>query len=109
MSRERFRLPIFAIHTPLLWTGSVWSTGKIAMRSPIFPTGALPRRAALAAVTARYRESGWPAERSGAAITGPYSAQSAGPAPWHLYRCTIHTAVGVGTAEPYGATRWRFA
>ncbi|MBP2193998.1 hypothetical protein BJ987_006899 [Nocardia goodfellowii] len=79
------------------------------MRSPIFPTGALPRRAALAAVTARYRESGWPAERSGAAITGPYSAQSAGPAPWHLYRCTIHTAVGVGTAEPYGATRWRFA
>jgi hypothetical protein len=24
-------------------------------------------------------------------------------------RFTAHTAVGVATAEPYGATRWRFA
>nr|MBA3644450.1 pyridoxamine 5'-phosphate oxidase family protein [Chloroflexia bacterium] len=38
----------------------------------------------------------------------PYSAPSAGPPPWHLYRFTLHTAFGVATAEPSGATRWRF-
>lgn len=38
----------------------------------------------------------------------PLSAPSAGPPPWHLYRVTIHSAVGVAGAEPYGATRWRF-
>ncbi|WP_433561946.1 pyridoxamine 5'-phosphate oxidase family protein [Nocardia sp. CA-151230] len=60
-------------------------------------------------VTAVYRAGGWPAERSGDAITAPYSAQSAGPAPWHLYRLTIHTAVGVALTDPHGATRWHFA
>jgi len=29
--------------------------------------------------------------------------------PWNLYRLTLHTAVGVATAEPHGATRWDFA
>ena len=43
------------------------------------------------------------------AFTAPYSAQSAGPPPWYLYRFTFHTGFGVTTAEPYGATRWRFA
>lgn len=28
--------------------------------------------------------------------------------PWHLYRFVFHTAFGVATAEPNGATRWRF-
>ena len=60
-------------------------------------------------VAAVYRTSGWPAEVEGAALTAPYSAPSAGPAPWYLYRLTLHTAVGVATAEPYGATRWDFA
>ncbi len=59
-------------------------------------------------VAARYREIGWPAEVVGDAYTAPYSAQSAGPPPWHLYRFTFHTAYGVATAEPYAATRWRF-
>lgn len=27
---------------------------------------------------------------------------------WHLYRFALHIAFGVATAEPYGATRWRF-
>jgi hypothetical protein len=40
--------------------------------------------------------------------TAPFSAPSAGPPPWHLYRFKLHTAFGVATAEPYGATRWRF-
>jgi len=44
-----------------------------------------------------------------AALTAPYSAPSAGPAPWHLYRLRFHTVYGVATAEPYGATRWRFS
>jgi hypothetical protein len=26
----------------------------------------------------------------------------------YLYRFTFHTAVGNATAEPHGATRWRF-
>lgn len=62
----------------------------------------------LEAVAALYRAGGWPAEVAGDAITAPYSAPSAGPAPWQLYRFTFHTAIGVATAEPYGATRWRF-
>src|SRR5207244_1165810 len=45
----------------------------------------------------------------GRAHSAAYSAPSAGPAPWHVYRLTLHTAVGVATAEPHGATRWDFA
>lgn len=55
-----------------------------------------------------YGEGGWPAEVEGEAFTAPFSAPSAGPPPWQLYRFTFHTAFGVATAEPYGATRWRF-
>ena len=59
-------------------------------------------------LAAVYRTGGWPASAEGDALTAPYSAPSAGPAPWYLYRLTLHTAVGVATAEPYGATRWDF-
>jgi hypothetical protein len=55
-----------------------------------------------------YRAGGWPAEVENDALTAPFSAPSAGPPPWHLYRFTFHTAFGVATAEPHGATRWRF-
>ncbi|MFC5184625.1 pyridoxamine 5'-phosphate oxidase family protein [Actinomadura harenae] len=65
--------------------------------------------AEIARVADIYAAGGWPAERDGDAITAPYSAQSAGPAPWHLYRFTTHAAVGVALATPFGATRWRFA
>jgi hypothetical protein len=65
-------------------------------------------RPTLERAAARYREVGWPAEMEGDAFTSPYSAPSAGPPPWHLNRFTFHTAFGVATAEPYGATRWRF-
>lgn len=65
-------------------------------------------RSTLEQVAAVYRESGWPVEVEGEAFTAPYSAPSAGPPPWHLYRITYHTVFGVATAEPYGATRWRF-
>ena len=65
-------------------------------------------RPTLETVASLYREGGWPAEVEGEAFTAPYSAPSAGPPPWHLYRFTFHTVFGVATAEPYGATRWRF-
>ena len=65
-------------------------------------------RPTLEALAHRYREGGWPAQVEGDAFTAPYSAPSAGPPPWQLYRFTFHTAFGVATAEPNGATRWRF-
>jgi len=59
-------------------------------------------------LAALYRAQGWPAEVEGDAFTAPYSAPSAGPPPWHLHRFTFHTAFGLATGEPNGATRWRF-
>jgi hypothetical protein len=66
-------------------------------------------RPTLEQLAALYRAGGWPAEAAGDAFTAPYSAPSAGPPPWYLYRLTYHTAFGVAGAEPHGATRWRFA
>jgi hypothetical protein len=60
-------------------------------------------------LAAVYRTGGWPAEVADDAFTAPYSAPSAGPPPWYLYRLTLHNAVGVAGAEPSGATRWDFA
>jgi hypothetical protein len=65
--------------------------------------------ATLERVAAVYRAGGWPAEVDGDAFTAPYSAPSAGPPPWQLYRLTLDTAFGLATTEPSGATRWRFA
>lgn len=62
----------------------------------------------LETIAAGYREGGWPAEVAGDALVAPYSAPSAGPPPWHVYRFAFHTAVGLATQEPHGATRWRF-
>ena len=55
-----------------------------------------------------YDAQGWPATVENGAFTAPYSAPSAGPPPWHLYEFTPEAAFGVATAEPFGATRWRF-
>jgi hypothetical protein len=65
--------------------------------------------AVLEPVAAGYREGGWPARVDGDAFTAPFSAQSAGPPPWHLYRFAFHAVVALSTVEPYGAARWRFA
>jgi hypothetical protein len=65
--------------------------------------------ATLEALATRYREGGWPVEVEGDAFTAPYSAPSAGPPPWNLYRFTFDTVFGVATGEPYGASRWRFS
>lgn len=55
-------------------------------------------------------EGGWPARATddGTAITAEYSAPSAGPPPWHVYRITPSAATALVTVEPGGATRWRF-
>ena len=70
---------------------------------PVTDAGTLER------VSAVYRSGGWPATVEGDALTAPFTAPSAGPPPWHLYRLSLHTAFGVATAEPHGATRWDFA
>jgi hypothetical protein len=59
-------------------------------------------------LAAVYRAGGWPAQVENDALTAPFSAPSAGPAPWHLYRFTYRTVFGVSSQEPYGATRWTF-
>jgi hypothetical protein len=64
--------------------------------------------ATLQRLAARYAAQGWPARVEGGALTAPYSAPSAGPPPWYLYALTPSRAFGVATAEPNGATRWRF-
>lgn len=65
-------------------------------------------RGTLTRLAERYAAQGWPASVDGDALSAPYSAPSAGPPPWQLYAITPVTAFGVATAEPFGATRWRF-
>jgi hypothetical protein len=56
----------------------------------------------------RFADDGWPAKVEDGAFTYDYSAPSAGPPPWDLYEVTPTTVFGVLSAEPGGATRWRF-
>ncbi|MCE7003014.1 pyridoxamine 5'-phosphate oxidase family protein [Kibdelosporangium philippinense] len=65
--------------------------------------------ATLERVASVYRHAGWPATVEGEALTASFTAPSAGPPPWYLYRVTLHRAFGVAGAEPHGATRWDFA
>ena len=64
----------------------------------------------VAAMAARWAAGGWPArvDDTGHAITAEFSAPSAGPPPWHVYRLTPHSASAVATVPPGGATSWRF-
>ena len=64
----------------------------------------------VAEMAERWASDGWPArvDDSGVALTAEFSAPSAGPPPWHVYRITPHRATGLLTVEPGGATRWRF-
>jgi Pyridoxamine 5'-phosphate oxidase len=62
-------------------------------------------------LAAIWADGGWPCrvDESGVALTADYSAPSAGPPPWHVYRIEPVAATAVGTVEPGGATRWQFA
>lgn len=64
--------------------------------------------AALKRLAEVFGAGGWEASVEDGGFTAPYSAPSAGPPPWHLYVMTPTTAFGVATAEPWGASRWRF-
>lgn len=66
--------------------------------------------ATVADLAARWAAAGWPArtDDTGVALTAEFSAPSAGPPPWHVYRLTPRTATAVGTIDPGGATQWRF-
>ncbi|MCW2539428.1 MAG: pyridoxamine 5-phosphate oxidase-related FMN-binding [Frankiales bacterium] len=64
----------------------------------------------VAIMAAHWAGGGWPArvDDTGRAITAEYSAPSAGPPPWFVYRLTMRTATALMTVTPGGATRWRF-
>ena len=66
--------------------------------------------AKVARVAEAFRTDGWPAsvDESGTSLTADFSAPSAGPPPWDVYEFTPETVFALGTAEPYGATRWQF-
>ena len=58
----------------------------------------------------QWNSAGWPArvDETGAALTAEYSAPSAGPPPWTIYRITAHDATALVTVDPGGATHWEF-
>ena len=60
----------------------------------------------LRAVAEAFNKNGWPAEVDAGALTAEYSAPSAGPPPWHVYRIKPATVYAFGTAEPGGATKF---
>jgi hypothetical protein len=64
----------------------------------------------VAAMAQRWAAGGWPAQvdDTGTALTAEFSAPSAGPPPWFVYRITPKSATALLTVEPGGATRWRF-
>ena len=64
--------------------------------------------ATVATMAARWAAGGWPArpDETVSALTAEFSAPSAGPPPWHVYRITARAATAVGTVLPGGATRW---
>jgi len=65
----------------------------------------------VAVMAEQWRAQGWPArvDASGVALTADYSAPSAGPPPWTIYRITARQATALATTGTGGAMRWRFA
>ena len=64
----------------------------------------------VANMAARWATGGWPCrvDESGQALTAEFSAPSAGPPPWFVYRVTPRAATALATTGTGGATRWRF-
>jgi hypothetical protein len=63
--------------------------------------------ATLRRVAEVFASAGWAPEVRDSAFHHEFSAPSAGPPPWDLYRFTPRTVYGLATAAAYGATRWR--
>ncbi|GAA1971004.1 pyridoxamine 5'-phosphate oxidase family protein [Catenulispora subtropica] len=59
-------------------------------------------------IAAVYAGVGWPAVAEGDVISAPFSAPSAGPGPWQVFRVDVLAAVALKSEEPYGATKWWF-
>jgi Pyridoxamine 5'-phosphate oxidase len=64
--------------------------------------------ATLRRIAEAFAAEGWEATVRDGALYAEYSAPAAGPPPWHVYEMTPTTVFALGTAEPYGAARWRF-
>jgi len=64
--------------------------------------------AKLQRIAAAFAADGWQATVRDGALYAEYSAPSAGPPPWEVYEVMPTTVFALGTAEPYGATRWQF-
>jgi hypothetical protein len=64
----------------------------------------------VAAMAELWAAEGWPAkvDATGQAITADFSAPSAGPPPWRVYRLTARRATALATVAPGGATAWQF-
>jgi PPOX class probable F420-dependent enzyme len=64
----------------------------------------------VAAMAERWAAEGWPArvDDTGRALTAEFSAPSAGPPPWFVYRLMPRRATALETIEPGGATQWTF-
>jgi PPOX class probable F420-dependent enzyme len=64
----------------------------------------------VAELAERWAAEGWPCrvDESGTALTADFSAPSAGPPPWYVYRIEPRAATALWTVEPHGATRWTF-
>jgi hypothetical protein len=52
---------------------------------------------------------GWQLTVRDGAYLADYGAPSAGPPPYELYEVQPVTVFGLGTEEPFGATRWQFS
>jgi hypothetical protein len=55
-----------------------------------------------------FKKQGWEPTVVKGGLTAKYSAPSAGPPPWNVYEVKPETIFALGTADPYGATRWNF-
>ena len=66
--------------------------------------------AKVAELAAIWAAGGWACrpDETGSALTADFSAPSAGPPPWRVYRIDVHRATALETVEPGGATRWTF-
>ena len=64
----------------------------------------------VAELAERWAAEGWPCrvDESGTALTAEFSAPSAGPPPWHVFKLTPTKATALQTVEPGGATTWTF-
>jgi hypothetical protein len=64
----------------------------------------------VATMADQWSAHGWPArvDVSGVALTAEYSAPSAGPPPWTIYRIAARQATALATVGVGGATRWWF-